>query len=88
MSSSIAVRQFMALACGEMEIRAPRLPFRVAAVSAQERYCLRCYGIRTMDVVFKQTTMGGMLETAIICRACGKVLAYPGMARVHWIGGG
>ena len=74
----------MALARGEMEIQAPRLPFRVAAVMAEERYCLGCCGTRTMDVIFGQGE-SLVFEKATICRACGKVLAHPELARVAWM---
>jgi len=83
-SSSIAVRQFMALARGEMEIQAPRLPFRVAAVMAEERYCLGCCGKRTIDVVFGQRE-SMIFEKAMVCRCCGKVMAHPELARVTWM---
>ena len=85
-SSSIAVRQFIALAKGEMERRKPDNPFRVVYVVQQQRYCLRCCGPRTFDVIFKLGALVQEVETAAICRACGKALAHPDWARVHWVG--
>ena len=84
MSTSIAVLQFVALARGEMEVQAPRLPFRVAAVMAEERYCLGCCGKRTMDVIFGQAE-SLIFEKAMVCRCCGKVVAHPELARVAWL---
>ena len=83
MSSSIAVRQFVALARGEMERGGERNPFRVVCVAQQERYCLSCYGARTFDVIYGQGESLAF-EKAAICRTCGKALAHPSLAKVNW----
>ena len=84
-SNSIAVRQFYALARGEMGIQKPRNPFRVATVGEQVRYCLRCCGPRHFDVIIGLTNSMAF-EKAAICRCCGKVVAHPNYSKVHWIG--
>ena len=87
MSSSIAVRQFVALARGEMAVRKVNNPFRVVMVVEQKRYCTRCCGARTFDVIFKRGVlfMEIEIEMAAICRACGKVVGEQTL-RVHWVG--
>ena len=85
--SSIAVLQFVALARGEWGVQKVRSPFRVESVTAEERYCLRCCGVRWFDVVrgtplpphaFGAVTSPQMRESAkfggkvlAICRCCG-----------------
>jgi hypothetical protein len=76
--SSLAVLQFVALMRGEWTVQKPRSPFRVERVVAEERYCLKCCGVRWFDVVD-----GFGLDTAVstqptrppkqmaICRNCG-----------------
>jgi len=85
MSSSIAVRQFVALARGEMAVRRVNNPFQVMMVVEQRRYCLRCNGSRTFDVIFKRGELVVMVETAAICRMCGNVVGEQAL-RVHWVG--
>lgn len=63
--SSLAVRQFVDLARGWVPVHQPSQPWRVEAVSAVERYCLRCCDVRIFDVV------SGAQETAF-CRVCGE----------------
>jgi len=82
MSTSIAVLQFVALARGERAVRKPRNPFQVAFVEEQSRYCLRCCGLRTFDVIF---TRPANFETAAICRCCGEVVAHPDLEKVNWV---
>lgn len=65
-SSSLAVRQFVDLAFGWMPVHKPITPFRVETVTAEERYCLRCYGVRWFDIV-----KGGAGREAAFCRCCG-----------------
>ena len=69
-----------------MAVRKERNPFRVVCVVEQKRYCLHCYGARIFDVIFKVEEYFGEVEKAAICRACGKAIAHPDLAKVHWIG--
>lgn len=95
MSNSIAVRQFLMLAGKSIPVQKPCNPFRVVSVVAEERYCLHCCGKRHMDVIYGQNphflnagqANGLVFEKATICRACGKVIAHPSLAKVKWIGG-
>lgn len=64
-STSLAVRQFVAVAFGWAPVHAPSQPFRVEAVTMEERYCLACFGARRMDVI-----RGEGREVAV-CRCCG-----------------
>lgn len=63
---SLAVLQFVALVRGEWGVQAPRSPFRVVRVTAEEQYCLGCYGVRVHDVI------EGAERKMAICRYCGK----------------
>jgi len=87
MSSSIAVRQFVALARGEMAVRKVNNPFRVVMVVEQKRYCLHCCGARKFDVIIKRGELLLEVETAAVCRCCGEAIAYPILPRMEWIGG-
>ena len=69
--SSLAVLQFVALIRGEWAVQAPTSPFRVEQVTAEERYCLKCCGVRVHDIVSGQSKA----EMAI-CRCCGKERRY------------
>lgn len=83
-SSSITVRQFVALARGEMERRKEGNPFRVVCVAAQQRYCLRCCGVHWFDVIIKRGRVVAEVETAAICRACGKAITHHEAAKVRF----
>lgn len=69
MGSSMVVRQFVAVAFGEMPVHSPMAPWKVVRVVAEERYCLGCFGVRAHDVVV------GDDRSAIFCRCCGKETA-------------
>ena len=71
--SSLAVLQFVALIRGEWAVQAPKSLFRVERVTAEERYCLRCYGVRVHDVVSGQRLAFSDQPKAemAICRCCG-----------------
>lgn len=84
MSSSIAVRQFVRLARGEMGVQAVGNPFRVVCVAGQERYCLQCCGKRWFDVIFKRGRLVEVEETAAVCRCCGEAVAHPDLVKVSW----
>jgi hypothetical protein len=78
--ASIAVLQFVALARGEWGVQVPQSPFRVVGVTAEERYCLGCCGVRWFDVVegVRWQVSGGKCQVSggkcqvVICRCCGK----------------
>jgi hypothetical protein len=78
--TSLAVLQFLVLARGEWTVQAAKSPFRVEMVTAERRYCLKCFGVRVHDVVsgFGLDTSresGGAtrpLKKLVICRFCGK----------------
>lgn len=85
--SSLAVRQFCAVAFGRMPVHLPSSPFRVEVVEAEERYCLWCYGVRMFDVVRGTPRLAPPTHTgtsqmgdrnlergmveAALCRCCG-----------------
>ncbi len=70
---SWAVRQFMAIARGEVAVHEPKNPVAVVRVVTDERYCLGCCGVRVHDLVV--AWHGGQLFTALThCRACGGVM--------------
>jgi hypothetical protein len=80
--SSLAVLQFVALMRGEWVVQAPRSPFLVVRVFAEERYCLGCCGVRWFDVICgtplpsasPQIPLRGYLGGEVvmaICRCCG-----------------
>lgn len=69
--SSLAVLQFVALIRGEWRVQAPTSPFRVERVTADERYCLGCCGVRVHDVV-EGIKLSGARCQVVVCRCCGK----------------
>lgn len=69
--ASIAVLQFVALVRGEWGVQALRSPFRVEMVTAEERYCLGCCGVRWFDVVVGFQVPSVRCQVAY-CRCCGK----------------
>lgn len=69
-STSLSVRQFVALARGEDAPHAPSNPWIVQAVIPAQQYCLACYGTRWFDVVQAVTVDGRPLAVSI-CRCCG-----------------
>lgn len=80
MSASLAVRQFVGLARGEMVRQSPRNRFRTVAVRGEKRYCLHCKGMQWTDVIwywpFGSTLM---LEAGHVCRSCLHLTVHPGM---------
>lgn len=71
--NSLAVRQFMAIARGEVAVHEPKNPVAVVRVVTDERYCLGCCGVRVHDLVV--AWHGGQLFTALTyCRTCGGVM--------------
>lgn len=64
-SSSLAVRQFVAVAFGWVPVHPPTTPFRVEAVKVEEGYCLKCCAVHNFDVVV------GCQAQAAFCRGCG-----------------
>lgn len=67
--TSLAVRQWVELARGEREVAAPRWMFRIEAVRAEERYCLRCCDVRRFDVVISKQSHLTWKRLAV-CRCC------------------
>lgn len=67
--TSLAARQFLALARGEMAIHAPRNEFVTVAVEREERFCRRCYAERVWDVWHGRHD--GLAFALGRCRACG-----------------
>lgn len=64
--TSIVVRQFCAVAFGWMPVHKPTQPWKVERVAVERRYCLKCFGERTFDVIF------GDQHQAAVCRCCGE----------------
>ena len=71
--SSLAVLQFVALIRGEWMVHKPANPFRAVSMTADERYCLRCCGVRWFDVVcgHRSAFSGQVEEVMAVCRCCG-----------------
>jgi hypothetical protein len=67
--SSLAVRRWVDACRGEA-VHAPRNPFRVQRVTAEEQYCLKCCGVRWHDVVIGFEI--GSIHKVTFCRACGE----------------
>ena len=63
---SLAIRQFVQLARGELVVQAPANEFRVETVKAEEHYCLKCLVVRWFDVVYE-----GSSARLKRCRVCG-----------------
>ena len=71
---SLAVRQFVELARGELAVQTPANEFRVETVKAEEYYCLKCLVVRWFDVIYGQRSAASGQLTAIKvkrCRVCG-----------------
>lgn len=68
-NSSLAVRQFLALARGEVARIQPANDFRVGRMFVEGRYCLSCYGVRWIDVVVDAQGV----ERLAVCWCCGDV---------------
>lgn len=49
--TSLAVRQFCAVAFGWQPVHFPSQPWKVERVDFDERYCKGCFGVRGHDVV-------------------------------------
>jgi hypothetical protein len=64
--TSLVVRQFCAVAFGWQPVHLPSQPWKVERVAAERRYCLKCFGEMTFDVVF------GDQHWAAVCRCCGE----------------
>jgi len=67
--TSLAMRQFWAMATGEIPVHKPCNPWRVAMVRVEELYCLGCCGVRWHDVVI------GDSRSLSFCRCCGEEVA-------------
>jgi|GEM_PF-2234816 len=65
--TSLAVRQFVDLASHWVAVHPPAAPWPVLSATAEERYCLGCFGVRHFDVM-----KGERGEVAAFCRCCGK----------------
>lgn len=65
-TTSCAIAQFLEFARGEA-VRRPANGFRVGRMEAEERYCLGCFGVRWVDVVFDREDA----ERFSVCRCCG-----------------
>lgn len=63
--TSLSVRQFCAVAFGWLPVHSPSQPWRVERVAVERRYCLKCFRVRTFDVVV------GDGREAAVCRCCG-----------------
>jgi hypothetical protein len=68
--ASLAVLQLLALMRGEWNVQAPQSPFRVERMTAEERYCLGCCGVRWFDVIEGQR-LAVSFQRLAICRCCG-----------------
>jgi len=70
--NSLAMVQFVELARGERAVQEPSHPFRVEEVKAEERYCMRCCGVRWFDVVVgvRGQVPGVRCEVLAMCRSC------------------
>jgi hypothetical protein len=71
---SLAVCQFVELLRGERAVRVPANGFRVEAVRAEERYCLKCLDVRWFDVIYERSAFSGQPSVAKLkrCRGCGR----------------
>lgn len=73
--ASLAVLQFVALIRGEWAVQAPKSLFRVEMVEADDRYCLRCCGVRVHDVV-EGVKLPSVRCQVVVCRCCGMESRY------------
>lgn len=58
--------RLMNWAFGWLPVHSPSQPWKVERVAAERRYCLKCFGERTFDVIF------GDQHYAAVCRCCGE----------------
>jgi len=71
--TSLAVRQFVALARGDVGVHVVGNALEVVEVAADRRYCLRCYGVRMHDLVVVRH--GAARFVALTwCRRCGEAV--------------
>lgn len=70
--TSLAVRQFAAVARGEVGVHRPSNPFAIVRVETRERYCLVCGNVRWHDVVVGWHG-GALFDALMYCRTCGGV---------------
>ena len=70
--TSLAVRQFAAVARGEVGVHRPHNPFAIVRVVTDERYCLGCCGVRVHDLVVAWHG-GALFDALMYCRTCGGV---------------
>ena len=70
--TSLAVRQFAAVARGEVGVHRPHNPFAIVRVETRERYCLGCGDVRWHDVVVGWHG-GALFDALMYCRTCGGV---------------
>ena len=71
--TSLIVRQFLALARGEVAVQVPANGFRAEAVKPEEHYCLKCLGVRWFDVVYGVSGITCQVRGVMMkwCRGCG-----------------
>ena len=69
--TSLVVRLFMDVVYGRTAVHVPQNEFVTVAVEVEVRYCLKCFGVRTFDVIIGQRTVGGGRRQAAYCRCCG-----------------
>lgn len=70
--TSLAVLQFLEIARGVRAVQVPGNGFRVASVTAEERYCLGCCGVRWFDVISAVPQGDAIRYQVAICRCCGR----------------
>lgn len=68
--TSIVVRRFLDAVRGEV-VHAPANEWHTESVLAEERYCLRCCGVRWHDVVVAWSQTGKPIDVSW-CRVCGE----------------
>lgn len=69
--SSMAVKQFIALARGSMVPHAPHQPWRVVEVVMVEHDCEDCHCVQIFDVV-----IGEGSRKFSVCRCCGSEVMH------------
>ncbi len=69
MSSSLAVRQFVAFVRGDLPVHQPRNEFRVERMTTAEMYCQKCCGVRKCDMA-EGRGPDGLWWDFRICRSC------------------
>ena len=77
LGTSLVVWQFFELVNGVVEVHRPRNDFRTVKVVCEERYCLKCFGVRRHDVWFGHTLgVHGHDFSMGRCRCCGEEVRY------------